>query len=51
MKINFALATLIAFSSPSALSAFESENLTARCSFSHSLAVFEKSKTARVAFM
>ena len=51
MKINFALATLIAFSSPSALSAFESENLTARCSFSHSLAVFEKNKTARVAFM
>ena len=51
MKINLALATLIAFSFPSALTAFESENLTARCSFSNSLAAFKKNENARVAFM
>ena len=51
MNFKSPLATLLAFSCASALLGFESENLTARGSFSHSLEAFEKKKTARVAFM
>ena len=51
MNFKSPLATLLAFSCTSALLGFESENLTARCSFSNSLEAFEKNKTARVAFM
>jgi lysophospholipase L1-like esterase len=51
MNFNPSLATLLAFSCASALLGFESENLTARGSFSNSLEAFEKNKTARVAFM
>jgi hypothetical protein len=51
MKFKFTLALVFAFSFLSTLLGFDSENLTARGSFSNSRLAFEKKKVGRVAFM